>query len=184
MISVETKTFEIGVMRMVGLSTNGLIFMIIIQGTMFVIPAIIAAFALCFPALKGIYTFLFTTDMGITVSPAPDGTSVLQALILGLCIPLLSSILPIRSVLTKNLNDALDYQRSKTQAIYVKILDKNKSNITSYVLFGIMTVIYGLAIYYFLPLAMLSLNYGLILKIFFFILVGMLFGLSMLAFNI
>lgn len=68
--------------------------------------------------------------------------------------------------------------------MYIEILDTKKTNITSYVLFGIMTVIYGLMIYYFLPLAMLSLNFSLILKIFFFILVGMLFGLSMLAFNI
>lgn len=41
-----------------------------------------------------------------------------------------------------------------------------------------------MAIYYFLPLAMLSFNFALILEIFFFILVGMLFGLSLLAFNL
>jgi hypothetical protein len=54
----------------------------------------------------------------------------------------------------------------------------------SYIVFGIIAVTYGLSIYYFLPLAMLSFNFGLILKIFFFILVGMLFGLSLLAFNL
>lgn len=96
MISVETKTFEIGVMRMVGLSKNGLIFMIFIQGIMFVLPAIITAFALSFAALKGIYSFLFTADLGINVQPVPDAVSVLQAIFLGLCIPILSSILPIR----------------------------------------------------------------------------------------
>jgi len=54
----------------------------------------------------------------------------------------------------------------------------------AYVTFGSIAVLYGLSIYYFLPLAMLSFNFGWILKIFFFILVGMLFGLSLLAFNV
>jgi hypothetical protein len=55
---------------------------------------------------------------------------------------------------------------------------------TSYIIFGFISVIYGLSIYYFLPLAMLSFNFALILEIFFFILVGMLFGLSLLSFNL
>lgn len=82
------------------------------------------------------------------------------------------------------MNESLDIQRSKTQAMYVEILDKNKANMGSYIVFGSIAVIYGLSIYYFLPLAMLSFNFSLILKIFFFILVGMLFGLSLLAFNL
>jgi FtsH-binding integral membrane protein len=52
------------------------------------------------------------------------------------------------------------------------------------VIFGIITVVYGLAIYYFLPLSMLSLNFKLILRIFFMILLGMLFGLTLLSFNL
>lgn len=55
---------------------------------------------------------------------------------------------------------------------------------SSYIVFGLVAVSYGLCIYYFLPLAMLSFNFALILQIFFAILVGMLFGLSLLAFNL
>jgi len=51
-------------------------------------------------------------------------------------------------------------------------------------MFGTIAVAYGLSIYYFLPLAMLSFNFALILKIFFMILIGMLLGLSLLAFNL
>jgi len=78
----------------------------------------------------------------------------------------------------------LDLQRSKTNAVFIKILDKSKSGNTSYIMFGTIAVLYGLSIYYFLPLAMLSFNFSLILKIFFFILIGMLMGLSLLAFNL
>ena len=114
MISVETKTFEIGVMRMIGLSKNGLIFMVLIQSLLFVIPGIIFAFGLSFVALKGVYKFLFSEQLGIRVEPTPDRFAILQSLILGILIPILSSILPIQSVLSKNLNDALDYSRIKT----------------------------------------------------------------------
>jgi len=45
-------------------------------------------------------------------------------------------------------------------------------------------VAYGIAIFVFLPVALLQFNLGLLLSIFFFILLGMIFGLSLLATNI
>lgn len=122
--------------------------------------------------------------MGISSKPVPTSFAIIQALIIGLVIPLLSSIVPIQSALSKNLNESLDVQRSKTQAMYVQILDKEKQGQSTQIIFGFIAVVYGLSIYYFLPLAMLSFDFSLILKIFFFILVGMLFGLSLLAFNL
>lgn len=79
---------------------------------------------------------------------------------------------------------ALNYTRSKTQAVFVQILDKRKSNIKPYLTFGIITIIYGIGIYYFLPMAMLTMNFKLLLRVFFLILLAMLLGLSLLAFNI
>ena len=75
----------------------------------------------------------------------------------------MSSIIPIKSALAKNLNDSLDLNRSKSQAINIKILDPKKTNMGSYIVFGLIGVIYGLGIYYFLPLALLSFNFGFIL---------------------
>ena len=43
------------------------------------------------------------------------------------------------------------------------MLDTEKSNMSSYIVFGLIAVAYGLSIYYFLPLAMLSFNFSLIL---------------------
>lgn len=125
MISVETKSFEIGVTRMLGLSKSGLIFMVFLQSMMFVLPAIMLGFLLCFPGLKLIYNFMLVDNLGIPNYPVPDGMAVLQALIIGFLIPTLSSIYPIRIVLSKNLSESLDYSRSKTKAIYIKILSNN-----------------------------------------------------------
>lgn len=77
MISVETKTFEMGVIRMVGLSKHGVISMVFLQGLMFVLPAIVLGFILCSPVLKLIYDQLFTEDLGVEKQLAPDGLAVL-----------------------------------------------------------------------------------------------------------
>ena len=66
----------------------------------------------------------------------------------------------------------------------VDILDPRRTNLAGYVTFGIVAVLYGMSIYYFLPQTLLAFNFGGILMIFIFILVGMLFGLSLLAFNL
>jgi ABC-type antimicrobial peptide transport system permease subunit len=50
-ISVETKTFEFGVMRMVGLSKTGIVSMIVLQAFMFVLPSLIFGFTAAIPAL-------------------------------------------------------------------------------------------------------------------------------------
>ena len=112
-------------MRMVGLSKFGIINMILLQGFMFVVPSVIVGFCLSFPSLAILYQNLFDADMGVDTKPVPSSFAVLQAIIVGLVIPLLSSIVPIQNALSKSLNDSLDLQRSKTQAVFVEILDSD-----------------------------------------------------------
>jgi hypothetical protein len=81
------------------------------------------------------------------------------------------------------LNDALDIQRSKTQAVFVNILNKKEADVTPFVSFGAAITIYGIAIYYELPLSLLSMNLSLMSKILIFILMGLLSALTLLAFN-
>ncbi len=50
-IQIETKTFEIGVMRMVGLTKGGFVAMILTQAAMFVLPSIVLGFALSVPCI-------------------------------------------------------------------------------------------------------------------------------------
>ncbi len=119
----------------------------------------------------------------IDVQVIPPAQAIAQALVIGILIPILSSVIPINIALEKNLNDALDYQRSKTQAVYMEILQKGKRNITGMLSFGLFACAYGISVYYLLPLALISFNLSLILKIFVFILFGMLFALTLIALN-
>lgn len=141
-------------------------------------------FILCFPSLYFIFEFVLASSLGITFIPVPSWTAVLWALAIGAFIPIISSIIPLKVVLSKNLNDALDYSHSKTKANYVKILKTNEFDRMPYLVFGALSIIYGVSIYYLMPYALLSLNLGLLLNIFFMILIGMLFGLTLLSINL
>ena len=55
MITTETKTFDTGVMRLLGLSSSGFVSMILIQATCFVLPAITLAYICSFPSLYFIF---------------------------------------------------------------------------------------------------------------------------------
>ena len=98
LISIEKKTFEFGVMRMTGLSSGGLIILISEQALIFVLPAILCAFICSVPLLFVIYHFM--GNAAFDVSPLPTGQSCLLGLTIGLLIPPLSAIIPIRRALS------------------------------------------------------------------------------------
>ena len=53
-----------------------------------------------------------------------------------------------------------------------------------YLLFGSVSVVFGITIYYGLPVALLQINLSLILQIFFLLLLGLLLGLVIMAINL
>ena len=184
LISVETKTFEIGIMRMVGLSKSNFIGLVFTQSFLFVLPSVILGFVLYVPAMALVFGFLFTDDLGFKPSFEPSTHATVQALFLGIFIPAVSAIIPVQSALAKNLADSLTTGRSKLSGILVTFTDHRNPSVAPYVLFGSLALIYGASIYYFLPKAMLEMNLNLILQIFFLVLLGMLFGLTVLASNL
>lgn len=64
MITTETKTFDIGVMRLLGLNSRGFVAMILTQAVMFVIPSIICAYICSYPCLYLIFMKLFGNEFG------------------------------------------------------------------------------------------------------------------------
>ena len=71
MIGVETKTMETGIMRMVGVSKRGLVSMIGIQSTMFVLPAVFAAFAMSFLSIGLLFKYVFLQKLNDGFEPVP-----------------------------------------------------------------------------------------------------------------
>ena len=184
MISIETKTFEFGVMRLTGLSSRGLISLIAIQAILFVLPAIIAAFILSVPIIAVFYNYTISGSGGYNAPPIPSGSSSLLALALGLFIPAVSAMIPIQRALSKNLNDSINVQRSKISGILVTVFDRNNGMMLPFVLVGSICVFGGTSIYYFLPKGFLLMDYALLLNMFFLILSGMIAGLILLVNNL
>ena len=96
MITTETKTFDIGVMRLIGLSSGDFIAMVFIQAVMFVIPSIVTAWVSSLPTLWWIFNRVFNTDLvSGSVSIVPGAIASVEAIGIGLLIPTLSAIVPI-----------------------------------------------------------------------------------------
>ncbi|CDW87905.1 family protein [Stylonychia lemnae] len=180
---IQVTSELLGVQRMVGLSKLGLVIMVLVQSCIFVIPAVISGFTLSIPCLK-IFTFVLKKKLYLDIVPLPSRNAILQALFIGIVIPTLSSILPIQVAMKQNLNDALDYQRSKTQGVMINILQKGDKKMNDFIAFGTIATVFGISIYYLLPYSLLSLNLSLIMRIFIFILFGMIFALSLMALNV
>ena len=167
-----------------GLTKCGLVGMIMTQAVMFVLPAVLMGFIFSFPLIYFLYKILFLDSLGYLPTVLPSLSAVLSALFVGIFIPTISSIVPIRRALSTNLTEALDTNRSKSTGVLISFIDKSTMNIVPYLLYGSVAVLFGVAIYIGLPLAMLELNLGLILTIFFMILMGLLLGLVLISVNL
>ena len=51
LVSVETKTFEMGVLRVLGLNKTGVTSLIFVQSLTFVVPGLVLGIAMSFPLL-------------------------------------------------------------------------------------------------------------------------------------
>ena len=91
--------------------------------------------------------------------------ATVQALLIGVLIPTISAIIPIRAAMAKSLADSLSSGsgRSKLSGILVSFTDNRNPSVGPYVLFGALGLFYGSSIYYLLPKAMLQMKLNLIL---------------------
>ena len=184
LISVETRTFEMGVLRMIGLSRLGVVELLLIQAMLYAVPAVVCGLAVAQAITAGL-GLVFTLLTAVVVNPFLRAQSVALAGSLGIFIPVIASILPIRAALGQNVHDSLDTSHSKTQAVKVTIerSEDNRIPWTIIVIGGVMAG-FGFLIYYLFPLALLSFNLTLLLYIFFGLILGMLLGLVMLSLNV
>ena len=104
---------------------------------------------------------------------------------MGLAIPLVGSIVPIQVALGKQLSEQMNYTRSKTKGQKVNVSSANSlDEKLPYLIFGTIGSLSGMIVYYFLPASILNFNPGLLLEIFFLILIGLILGLALIAFNL
>ena len=151
MITTETKTFDTGIMRLLGLSSSGFVAMILTQAVMFVIPSIILAYISAYPCLYFIFKKLFKNDFGDGgVSFVPGAVATVEAIGIGLLIPALSAVIPIQRALAKSLSESLNTARSTLSGTVV-IIESKSGRVVPFIVFGLLCVTFGVTVYIILP---------------------------------
>jgi ABC-type antimicrobial peptide transport system permease subunit len=183
MVNVENRKFEYGILRMIGMARHNVIIIIGMQATLFALPGWIIGIVLA----QLVYIpigFILDAYLQVELTKLITYDGFLIASALGLIIPYFSSILPIYDALGQNLQDSLDTGRSKVKAIIYKIERSTDVSINwPVVVVGGFSAIFGGAVYYAFPLALVSFNLTLLLTMFFVLLLAMLLGLIVLSLN-
>lgn len=186
MISVETRTFEMGILRMIGMTRPSLVSMLLVQAFAYALPAWIIGMLCALAAYAGAAGIVGSIT-GAAVPKIVTGAGFGLSTLIGFLVPIAASILPIRAALGKNLQDSLDVRHNKTKAVEINLKrgeDALGVSSWTHLMIGIGLSFFGAVIYYVLPQGLLSMNYALLMNMFLFILIGMLLGLVMVALNL
>lgn len=182
LVTTETSTYDLGIIRLIGSTKKTIVSLLVTQCLLFSVPAFIVSFFLHFLILKGVgrvLSKLSSSDSEIAVS----GNAILYAFIICNLCPILASIQPIYNLTNKSLSESLS-SLGKTSGVKIEVISLVNRERSTLIIFGILTCIYGISIYYLLPLSLLSMNLYLLLTIFLWILIGMLIGFVLLVSNL
>jgi ABC-type antimicrobial peptide transport system permease subunit len=119
MVSVESRTFELGILRMVGMTRGRLVGLVVTQALFYSVPGI----ALGLPVAQGLaiaFTRFLSNIALVQLSGLLSPLSICLALLAGILVPLIAAVVPIRAALSKNVWDSVDTRRSKTKAVEYK----------------------------------------------------------------
>mmetsp|Transcript_1186 Transcript_1186/g.3469 ORF Transcript_1186/g.3469 Transcript_1186/m.3469 type:complete len:664 (-) Transcript_1186:74-2065(-) len=179
--TVETRSYEVGVMRVVGLRKVGVVELVWAQVLLVALPSWAMGLLLAQGVFYGVILFL-QQSIGVRSGYALPGGSIAVACVLGLVVPFAAAILPIRRSISQAPAEAFSSQKrgNVTMAQTVKITRENARLPPALLSVCFITVVLGFMTYYLYPLALVSLNITLLLLVFMFLLVAMLMGFSLL----
>eukprot|EP01114_Cavostelium_apophysatum_P013966 TRINITY_DN3496_c0_g1_i1.p1 TRINITY_DN3496_c0_g1~~TRINITY_DN3496_c0_g1_i1.p1 ORF type:complete len:1078 (-),score=280.91 TRINITY_DN3496_c0_g1_i1:34-3267(-) len=184
-VSVDKRSFEMGVLRSMGISTPRLVYILSLQAFTYSLPSWVVGLAIS----QGVATALmkaFGKVTYINFSSGLGGDAVGVATLLVVSIPVFSSFAPIRAVINNNIIQALDRQRSKATSVKITIDRSEDKNAFSVPIFltGLTFALFGFSIYYVFPLSLLSQNLSLLVYILVALLIGLLCGMVILTLNV
>ncbi|KAJ8902495.1 hypothetical protein NDN08_006898 [Rhodosorus marinus] len=179
--TVETRSYEVGVMRVVGLRKIGVVELVWAQVLLVALPS----WAIGLLLGQGVYyaAILFLQQsIGVRSGYALPGGAIAVACVLGLVVPFAAAILPVRRAISQAPAEAFAAQNrgNAPTAQTVQITRQNSRLPPALLSVCIITVVLGFMMYYLFPLALVSLNITLLLVVFMFLLLAMLMGFSLL----
>nr|CAG4716010.1 unnamed protein product [Naegleria fowleri] len=180
--NVEEKTYEYGMLRALGLRQYSLIQVILAQSMYFAIPAIIIAMILAF-----LVNILVEYILQVVISTPSLNLlffwgAVVVPIALGLGIPIVANIIPIRHAMSRTLRDSLDIAHQTFNETTVKMIKLEELGLEPWQTgVAIMLVVIGFVVYYMIPYSFIFTDLPLFFFILNAILLGMLLGLCVIA---
>ena len=183
-ISVDSKRFMLGTLRMLGMSKTKLVNLLITQSLGYSIPAyvvgmILAQFGVVY--FSGVLESAGNVELNATLS----SNAIIIATTVGIGCSLFAAIFPIRHVLQQNLRDILDVKHSATKAVRISLDRSDNFEVFSWNTLVICSVmlLMGWFAYYFLPQAFLNGNLAELAIMLFSLLLAMFFGFVLMGIN-
>jgi ABC-type antimicrobial peptide transport system permease subunit len=182
-VGLQMRQYDLGVMRMVGMTTHDLAMYVLVGAGLFAVPAVALGLTLAqlgFLAVRGVVASILDVDVSPLLVPSSIGYGVLA----GLVIPLGATIAPIYDVLTQSLAEALDTARGRTQVLSFNISRADDLRLQpAPIIFGAVLFVCSFLVYYLFPVALYTSAMSMLFAIFLGVLLAMLFGLVLLAVN-
>jgi ABC-type antimicrobial peptide transport system permease subunit len=178
--NADAKTYEYGMLRAMGLPHRSLWILILYQSMTFALPGI--ALGLLFAFLLGAsLEMLMTYVTGFNAEYTPP-LGWIFASALGLLVPAISSVGPIRRALRSTLRDSLDVYHSVNQQTNLVVMKLQEMGLAGWqTSLALLMIVVGFMVYYVLPFAFQYKNLPLFFGVLNLLLLAMLAGLSVIA---
>eukprot|EP00741_Cyanophora_paradoxa_P007415 tig00001128_g7174.t1 len=176
---VEHKTFDYGMLRALGMRHHVLVELLLLQSTWFALPGValglLAAFLLTIPTVRVIEN-VFSYSIPFNL----EQPAVTYGVVLGLLMPLLANVGPIRRALSRTLRDALDIYHQSFSEVTVRMMRLEELGLSLLqTAVAVLLIVIGFVVYYLIPYAFTFGDLPLFFTLLIFILLGMLAGLAM-----
>eukprot|EP01091_Cochliopodium_minus_P014119 TRINITY_DN4729_c1_g3_i1.p1 TRINITY_DN4729_c1_g3~~TRINITY_DN4729_c1_g3_i1.p1 ORF type:complete len:1147 (+),score=296.15 TRINITY_DN4729_c1_g3_i1:490-3441(+) len=178
--NVQEKTYEYGMLRALGFQRNSLISLLVIQALFFTIPGISLGL-LCAWLANVPVTIILNGKTNSTLGYSLSPSAILLSTFIGLVLPIVSNIAPIKNALSRTLRDSLDVYHT-TPGTSVKMIKLENLGLSPWqIVLSLLTIIAGFMVYYVVPYSFTFNNLPLFLSILTIILLGMVMGLCMIS---
>lgn len=178
---VESKTYEFGMLRAIGLLRAMLVEILALESSVFSLMGIVVGLVLGYGGIV-LVNFLVASLAALPMQFIPDWKAIVIPVALGVVIPLVANIVPIRRVLSNTLRDALDLYHSSTNEVTLSIKRIESIGVNPTVLvLSVLMVVGSVVTYYVIPSSFMNMNISLLFTCFLFVLLVFLTGLCLLS---
>ncbi|KAA6380953.1 MAG: putative DUF214 family protein, partial [Streblomastix strix] len=183
MISVDTRTFELGILRMVGLNRIGIFGVLITQALLYSIPGIIIGIVLGIIINSGIIAAI-SHQSSVPLSRMMPALSIIISISVSLGISIIASVFPIRQALSQNLHDSVDVSHTKQTSVKISIeRSEALKRPWSILISGVILTGIGAGVYLLLPASLVTGKMQLLAIVLFALLLMILIGFVMITVN-